>query len=223
MPTRNPFAHVQPSCPRATLMPTRNPHAHAQPSCPHAIPMPTRNRHAHAQHPPTPLRPRTTPTHTPTPSHNARAYLHIHTRPSHTCTPHLITLPLVSHASTNQLNKRLEEMAAALARVPSSNQTRPPGSSKTKPGRYQPYSTGPATDSTNRLDDGNPRSSRVASANKRGKVGHLPSGANDQGFTAGTDIRGLSACAICLGRNPHDVTQCNASTLWDRHTPAFSR
>jgi hypothetical protein len=32
------------------------------------------------------------------------------------------------------------------------------------------------------------------------------------------DPRGLSACAIHLSRNPHDVTQCDANTLCDGHT-----
>ncbi|KAF8154173.1 hypothetical protein B0H34DRAFT_662306, partial [Crassisporium funariophilum] len=30
----------------------------------------------------------------------------------------------------------------------------------------------------------------------------------------------LSACTICLGRNPHNVFSCSAETLWDGVTPA---
>jgi hypothetical protein len=54
-------------------------------------------------------------------------------------------------------------------------------------------------------------------------VGNNSFGNHDQNFTVGTDSRGLSACAICLSRNPHDVTQCDANTLWDGHTPTFAR
>lgn len=47
---------------------------------------------------------------------------------------------------------------------------------------------------------------------KRQKSGSsLPQGSSTQ--------TSLSACTRCLGRHPHDVANCPATTLWDKSTP----
>src|SRR5713101_8191844 len=113
-------------------------------------------------------------------------------------------------------------MEAAMARGTGSYQTKQP-QSRSKSGRYQPYNATHAVDTTDRSTDEGSRSSRPISHNRRNKVGGGNSSASNHNFTASTDTRGLSACAICLGRNPHDVTQCDASLLWDGHIPSFAR
>jgi hypothetical protein len=150
-----------------------------------------------------------------------------HTPTTVTATPHTTPthppLTLTKHNPTPiQLNKRLEEMTAALSRAPNTSQNRPTPT-RTRSGRYQPYNTGQGMDSNNRPNDENARSVRPISSQKKAKVGSGSHGSHDQNFTSGTDSRGLSACAICLSRNPHDVTQCDANLLWDGHTPAFAR
>jgi hypothetical protein len=130
--------------------------------------------------------------------------------------------PPHGHAPTHKLDKRLDDMAATLARASSTASSR---SLPTRPrtGRYQPYTAGSAAaDTMSRPSDESARSARSVSGNRKSKVG-THSGTNDQSLTTGTDVRGLSACAICLSRNPHDVTQCDANLLWDGHSPAFAR
>ena len=41
-------------------------------------------------------------------------------------------------------------------------------------------------------------------------------------FQPGTGGRVYSACAVCLGRHPHRVIDCTATTLWDGSLPALS-
>ena len=137
---------------------------------------------------------------------------------------HLTTIQHVhnSHPQPQQLNKRLDEMTAALACTPSASQNRPP-QSRSRSNRYQPYNAGPATDTTSHPSNDTACNTRTASASRKGKVGHTSPGTNDQNFIVATDTCELSACAICLSRNPHDVTQCNANLLWDGHTPAFAQ
>ena len=134
----------------------------------------------------------------------------------------MITTPHPHHRTTNQLNKRLDEVTAVLARAPSTNQSRPP-QPRSRSSRYQPYNTGHEVDSTNRQSDENMRSARPMSTHRKAKVGNGAFSNHDQNFTVNPDPRGLSACAICLGRNPHDVAQCDATLLWDGHTPTFAR
>jgi hypothetical protein len=143
------------------------------------------------------------------------------------CTMHCTAADFMPHprtpcSTTNQLNKRLDEMTVALARVPNTTQNKPP-QPRLRSGRYQPYNSGQGTDAASRPNDENTRSIRPTNAHKKAKVGSTNVGAHDQNFTGSADPRGLSACAICLSRNPHDVTQCDANLLWDGHTPSFAR
>jgi hypothetical protein len=150
-------------------------------------------------------------------TNHARQWLGYHTTPH---PPHATpTCPSFPHI---QLDKRLEEATAMLARAPHANQSR---SSSTKPrsGRYQPYTSNQVNDANNRTNDENTRSIRPISFQKKAKVGGGYQESPDQKFIIGSDARGLSACAICLSRNPHDVAQCDATLLWDGHTPAFAR
>jgi hypothetical protein len=133
-------------------------------------------------------------------------------------TPH----PRTPRSTTNQLNKRLDEMTAALARVPNTNpkQTTATQAQIRTLSAIQLGSRNRCSQSSN---DENTRSIRPTNAHKKAKVGSTNVGAHDQNFTGSADPRGLSACAICLSRNPHDVTQCDANLLWDGHTPSFAR
>ena len=36
-----------------------------------------------------------------------------------------------------------------------------------------------------------------------------------KGFRQGAAISPLSACTLCLGRQPHDIANCSATALWD--------
>jgi hypothetical protein len=242
-------AQVSPSCPRQSLPLTPNP---SLITCtPMLLPHLARTgHHAHsgthtlASHPPPTLN--TTFMHR-TMRHHAPRIMHMrhhatcttHTRRHVPCTSHMRHhapcishmrrhAPCTTHASltapprTPQLRSRLDDMSATMARPPSTNQNRTQ-QSRTKSGRYQPYSTSQGPDTTTRPNDENPRSTRPTSTHKRNKVGNSSPSTNDHNFTANTDPRGLSACAICLSRNPHDVTQCDANTLWDGHTPSFAR
>ena len=160
--------------------------------------------------------------HIPTCLHHPRHHLPLHRTTLHT------TGNAIEHTTPNpltpiQLNKKLEDMTAALSRAaPNPSQNRL-AQSRAKSGRYQPYHISPATEPAGRTYDDPARNNRTSSG-KKGKVGGTSASSfNDHSFTAGTDARGLSACAICLGRNPHDVTQCDSSVLWDGHTPSFAR
>ena len=42
-----------------------------------------------------------------------------------------------------------------------------------------------------------------------------------QVFRTGAASSTLPACTICLGRFPHSVFNCKATTLWDKSTPAY--
>ncbi|KAH7917947.1 hypothetical protein BV22DRAFT_1042090 [Leucogyrophana mollusca] len=44
-----------------------------------------------------------------------------------------------------------------------------------------------------------------------------------QDFRPSAGSQGRSACALCLGRFPHDVHNCKASQLWDGMTAAYCR
>ena len=106
---------------------------------------------------------------------------------------------------------------AALAHAPSTNPARST-SAKLRTNRYQPYN-----EATSRTNDENTRNIRLSSSQRRAKVGGGNQASLDQKFTISPDTRGLSTCAICLSHNPHDVAQCDASLLWDGHTPVFAR
>lgn len=41
-------------------------------------------------------------------------------------------------------------------------------------------------------------------------------------FPAGTAGRVYSACAVCLGRHPHQIVDCTTSTLWDSSLPSLA-
>lgn len=41
-------------------------------------------------------------------------------------------------------------------------------------------------------------------------------------FQAGTYGRAYSACAVCLGRHPHKIIDCNSPTLWDKILPTLT-
>jgi hypothetical protein len=136
------------------------------------------------------------------------------------CTMHCTAADFTPHphtpcSTTNQLNKHLDEMTAALARVPNTTQNKPP-QPRLRSGRYQPYNSGQGTDAASRPNDENTHSIRPTNAHKKAKVGSTNVGAHDQNFTGSADPRGLSACTICLSRNPHNVTQCDANLLWDQ-------
>jgi len=159
--------------------------------------------------------------------------LHCHTphivpsRTTHLCTMHCTTMGFIPHPgtarpTTNQLNKCIDVMTAALARAPSTNQNKPP-QTRLRSSRYQPYNTGQGSDMTNHPNDENTRSNRPTSNHRKTKVGSNSLSTHDQNFMVSTDPRGLSACAICLSRNPHDVMQCDANVLWDGHNPTFAR
>jgi hypothetical protein len=139
--------------------------------------------------------------------------------------PHITGAPHhhLMHPQPIQLNKWLDEMeSGAMTRVPNTDQNRAP-KSRTKSGRYQPYNTGPAPDSSGRSNEETTRSTRPVSTNRKSKVRNGSASIGDQDFTPGTGARGLSACTICLGRNPHNVAQCNADILWDGYRPSFAR
>ena len=146
------------------------------------------------------------------------------TRHPSPCTMRIPTPHLTSHtshppiASHHQLNKRIDSLAA---RASTTDHHKP--HSRSKSGRYQPYNTDIGADAAGRNNDETSRSSRSVSSNKRHKVGNRQSSPSDHPLSGGTEPRGLSACAICLGRNPHDVSQCAASLLWDNHTPVFAK
>ena len=137
-------------------------------------------------------------------------------------TQHLTSCLTRTQTHIHQLNKRLEEMKATLARTPNPSQTKPQ-QTRLRSGRYQPYNTGHGSDTTSPASDENARSSRPISTPRKAKVGSTNSDTHTHNYTANTDPRGLSACAVCLSRNPHDVTQCDAVLLWDGHTPTFAR
>ncbi len=46
---------------------------------------------------------------------------------------------------------------------------------------------------------------------------------NREVFPSGAGGRDLSACAVCLGRQSHQVAKCTAAVLWDGRTPAYAR
>ena len=142
-------------------------------------------------------------------------HTHTHARSYHPNRP-ASCVPLASNPP-NQLNKQVNSLAS---RGPSTDHGKP--QSRSRSGRYQPYNTDIGANAAGQTNDESPRSSRPVSTSKRNKVGSHNSG-NDHPPNGGTDPRGLSACAICLGRNPHDVSQCTASLLWDNHTPAFTK
>jgi hypothetical protein len=48
-----------------------------------------------------------------------------------------------------------------------------------------------------------------------GERGRAPSSRHNQSFRSGASSTGLSACAVCLGRHPHDISKCSTGTLWD--------
>jgi hypothetical protein len=41
-------------------------------------------------------------------------------------------------------------------------------------------------------------------------------------FPASTSGRVLSACAVCLGRHPHKIIECNTATTWDKSLPTIA-
>ncbi len=87
---------------------------------------------------------------------------------------------------------------------------------------YQPYGLGLGADTGNQHRDQNTHSFRSASDGRKSKA-NSPSSNTEGGANTNPDSRGLSACAVCLGRNPHNVAQCDTQVLWDGHTPAFAQ
>jgi hypothetical protein len=152
--------------------------------------------------------------------------LHLHSRITSIPSAHahfmlLAARPCVSPHPPSQLSKQLDEATARLASATSARQPKIP-LPRSRTARYQPYNTTLSTGTMNGTRDEDSRSHRSISSSRRSKVGTNPA-TDDGSFTVSSDSRSLSACAICLGRNPHDVTQCDATTLWDGHTPAFTR
>ena len=41
-------------------------------------------------------------------------------------------------------------------------------------------------------------------------------------FPTGTSGRVFSACAVCLGRHPHKIIDCSATTIWDKSVPTLA-
>ena len=41
-------------------------------------------------------------------------------------------------------------------------------------------------------------------------------------FQTSTSGRGYSACAVCLGRHPHKIIECNAPSIWDKSLPTLA-
>ncbi len=155
--------------------------------------------------------------HMPLPNHNTCG----HTSNRHMVTHHPFiqahdtSMPTCAH--NQMLNRHLNEATALTAQASNPGHTRP-SQSKARSACYQPYGTGLGADSTNQSRDHNARNLESASNSRRTK----PGGGN-QTPTTSADLRGLSACAICLSRNPHDVAHCDAQFLWDGHTPVFAQ
>ncbi len=148
---------------------------------------------------------------------------HTPLRYAHACaSPHSSPSSPTLAPTHEQVNKRLSEATALLAQAPGTGHARP-AHSRVRPGRYQPYNMAPGGDATNLAHDESARSHRNASTTRRSRASNTNPSADNQVFGPGADVRRLSACAICLGRNPHDVAQCDARFLWDGHTPAFAQ
>ncbi len=159
---------------------------------------------------------------------------HAHIMPSHftTCDtmhaphtppsplPHRPHCPSPTTHTHNQLNRHLNETNACISQMSDANATRT-SQSKSRSAHYQPYGSGLGADVLNQSKDQNSRSLRSISNSRKTKASS-PS-ADRPGANSNTDSGGLSACAVCLGRNPHDVAQCDAQVLWDGHTLAFAQ
>ena len=81
-----------------------------------------------------------------------------------------------------------------------------------------PVPVTPGRRKTSQSRDQSVRSHRSVSDSKRAKANNPNPSTDGQVSNTAADSRGLSGCAIYLGRNPHDVTQCDTQFLWDGHT-----
>jgi hypothetical protein len=67
-----------------------------------------------------------------------------------------------------------------------------------------------------------PRYRRSPSPNRHSRR-HNKNYNEPQDFSKGTGRKVHSACAVCLGRNPHDIPRCDLETTWNGHPTLATR
>lgn len=100
------------------------------------------------------------------------------------------------------------------------NRGRPQRSRTTTP--YPPRSPSPRR-ARHRVEHDGYRT-RYEDRRSRSPPPRFPAAPRSQGFQAGAGSSTHPACAVCLGRHTHDVSECKASSTWDgKHTTFAQR